>query len=264
MATGYENLFGTEGQSKAFSRFGPQFQQQNDDLLRNILSQLGNNTKGFEPIENQARQDFQQKTIPTIAERFTTLGNGAISSPAYQAQQYGAGAQFETGLQALKSQYGMQNNNQLMQLLQLLSPEQAYFPGQPGALEGAARGISEGLPSYLGAQGLDNEQDQGWNWQNGLNSGGNALLAAAPFLSAIPGIGPFLTAGAGLVGGGLKIGSKFANNGQKQQPQNYNAQFNPMQQQLMNLGASQSYNSPFAGKLDINQGLGKLKPLGAL
>jgi hypothetical protein len=230
----------------------------------------GQAQQGFEPIENQARQDFQQKTIPSIAERFTSLGNGAISSPAYQAQQYGAGAQFETGLAALKSQYGMEQNNQLMQLLQLLAPEQAYFQGQPGLLEGGARGLAEGFPSYLAAQGMDDQQqgqqNKPWDWQSGLDAGGNALLAAAPFLSFIPGIGPLLTAGAGLVGGGLKVGSKFAPGGPKQQPQNYNAQFNPMQQQLMNLGPSQSYNSPFAGKLNVDQGFNatKLKPLGAL
>jgi len=152
-----------------------------------------------------------------------------------------------------------------MQLLQLLAPEQAYFTSQPGALEGVARGVAESAPSYFGAKGLESDQlNKPWDLQSGLDFGGNALLTAAPFLSAIPGFGPFLTAGAGLLGGGLKIGSKLAGN--KPQSRNYNAQFNPMQQQLMNLGPSQSYNSPLAGQLNVNPGFQgtKLKPLGAL
>ncbi len=297
MASIKENLLGSEGQSRAFSRFGPQFQGQNDEIIRNLLTRLGGQTQqGFEPIENQARQDFQQKTIPSIAERFTTLGNGAISSPAYQAQQYGAGAQFETGLQALKSQYGMQQNNQLMQLLQLLSPQQAYFPGQPGALEGGAKGIAESLPAYLSAQRLGNQlnpqseqQDQSnepWNWQNGLDTGGNALLAAAPLAAFIPGFGPILSAALGLVGGGLKIGGKYAPN--SKQGQNFDSQQTDLQKQLMNLGITpqqiqmdlgktnnsipqnNSYfgglsaqSSPY-GKLDFNQKSPGLNRIGSL
>ncbi len=280
MATASENLLGTQGQSRAFSRFGPQFQGQNDEIIRNLLTRLGGQAQqGFEPIENQARQDFQQKTIPTIAERFTTLGNGALSSPVHQAQQYGAGAQFETGLAALKSQYGMQQNNQLMQLLQLLSPEQAYFPGQPGALEGGAKGLAEGLPAYLAAQGMggkntgnmnqDQQQDQsesggGTDWQSGLDTTGNVLGAAAPLAAFIPGIGPIISALLGLGAAGFKVGSKYASNGQSK---NFDAQSSPIQQQLMKLGKdpqqANSYNSQY-NNLSFRGPGGQGSPLGTL
>jgi hypothetical protein len=279
MANLLEQLGGREGRSEAFSQFGPQFQDQQNNLIRNLMTQLGSGAQqGFQPIENQARQDFAQKTIPTIAERFNSLGSGGLSSPALHSQQYGAGAQFETGLQALKSQYGMQQNSQLMQLLQLLQPNQAYFGRQPGLFEGAGKGVFESLPAYLAAQrmGGNNQSDQGqegqggdWDWQDILNRGGNALLAAALPLGAIPGIGPFLTAGAGLIGGGLKFGSGYASSGQNK---NFNAQPSQFQQQLMNLGPTQKYQSPFLGQLDVNQGqrsndfmpLGNLKSLGGV
>jgi len=259
MATFNENLFGREGQSQAFSRFGPQFQQQNDTLIRDILSRLGTQTQqGFDPIEKQAREGFSQRTIPTIAERFTSLGNNAISSPAFASQLGQAGAGFETDIAALRSQYGLQQNQQLMQLLNQLAPEQAYFGRQPGLLEGGAQGVLESLPQYLAAQQLGNQQQgQGTNWKDMI---ANILLGLAPAGAAFGPIGLGVGAGAAALGSGLKY---FGN---KNAGQNYNAYQSPLQQQLMNLGPSQQYNSPFAGKLDVNQGFQgtKLKPLGAL
>jgi len=84
-------------------------------------------------------------------------------------------------------------------------------------------------------------------------------LGAAPALSAF---GPW-GALAGLLAGGAGAGLKYFGN---KKPKQFNAQTSPIQQQLMNLGPSESYNSPFAGKLDINPGFQatKLKPLGAL
>jgi len=248
MATAKENLLGTEGQSRAFSRFGPQFQQQNDELLRNLLTQLGSQTQqGFQPIEDQARRDFQQKTLPSIAERFTSLGSNALSSPAYQSQRYGSAIDLDTNLAALKSQYGLQQNSQLMDLLRLLAPEQAYFTGQPGLIEGAAKGIAESAPSYFGAKGLEGDQEKKpWDLQGGLNTTGDILLSIAPFLSAVPGFGPLLTLGSGLIGGGLKLGGHFA--GKNQQGQNFNAQQSELQKQLMNLGVDPN---------KLNQDLGR-------
>lgn len=261
MATLNENLFGREGQSQAFSRFGPQFQQQNDELIRSLLTRLGSPDQfNFDPIEKQAREGFSQRTVPSIAERFTSMGSNALSSPAFASQLGQAGAGLETDLAALKSQYGMQQNQQLMQLLGLLSPQQAYFGRQPGLLEGASQGIAESLPSYLGAQQLGNQQGQDTNW---LDLSGNVLGGLAPAAAAFGGpVGLGVGAGAGA----LSLLLKYLGGRQKSgSSQNFNTQTSQLQSQLMNQ-PSTSYNSPFLGKLNIDQGLqaNKLKPLGSL
>jgi hypothetical protein len=276
MATASENLFGREGQSQAFSRFGPQFQQQNDTLIRDIMSRLGNQSQqGFEPIEKQARQGFQRQTLPSIAERFTSLGNGAASSPVLNSNQTQAGIDLDTNLAALKSQYGFEQNNQLMQLLNLLSPEQAYFGRQPGLLEGGAQGLAEGLPQYLAAQGLGKQQEQGnveggegFDWQDAI---GNLLLSLAPAGAAFGPPGLAVGAGAAALGGGLKYFNKKKGN----QGQNFNAQQSQLQQQLMKLGVSpqelqqltnpsQGNTSPQYGNLNYNNRGSQNSPLGQL
>ncbi len=60
-------------------------------------------------------------------------------------------------------------------------------------------------------------------------------MAAAPLAAFIPGFGPILSAALGLVGGGLKIGGKYAPSGQNQ---NIPAQQTELQKQLMGLGVS--------------------------
>ena len=171
-----------------------------------------------EPLVQQAQAQFQQQTIPSIAERFTAAGAGSQGSSAFAQQLGGAGTDLQRNLAALRSQvgyqtaqqneqnrlnvgqfnvgaglntarlnegnrlaYGQQNadqqfrfggyNQQLpfqfqqQNIANLLSAQQgrlgnagqfgqiglqqpysrAYFPGQPGALQGLASGIGQGL-----------------------------------------------------------------------------------------------------------------------
>lgn len=78
-----------------------------------------------EAIEKRARTQFEQRTVPTLAERFTSMGAGAQSSPAFAQTLGQAGANLEEGLAALRSQYA------LSQLGLGLSPlfETFYIPG---------------------------------------------------------------------------------------------------------------------------------------
>jgi len=73
----------------------------------------------FAPIEAQARQRFTEETIPTLAERFTTLTGGGQRSGAFERQQAKAATDLETNLAALratmepeyamkKAEYGLQ------------------------------------------------------------------------------------------------------------------------------------------------------------
>jgi hypothetical protein len=64
----------------------------------------------FNPIAQEARTNFAQQTIPSIAERFSGLG--AQKSSAFGQQLGAAGAVLESGLASLGAQYGLQNRGQ--------------------------------------------------------------------------------------------------------------------------------------------------------
>jgi len=64
------------------------------------------------PIEQQARTQFAQQTVPSLAERFTSMGAGAQSSAAFARKLGQAGAGLEQSLAAMRArlmpQYAMQ------------------------------------------------------------------------------------------------------------------------------------------------------------
>lgn len=95
--------------------------QQNNPQTQQLLNQTlqGSQTPqgyGFEPIENRARQQFEQRTIPGLAERFSSLGSGGSQrSSAFTGALGGAASDLEGQLAALRSQYGLQERQQLGQ-----------------------------------------------------------------------------------------------------------------------------------------------------
>lgn len=158
-------LFGSGPTTQQFNRFAPNQQQLQNQSINQALSLLGQvgqpiSTQGFEPIAQQARQQFQTQTVPTLAERFTAMGGGQRSS-AFPAALGSAGAQLESNLGALGAQYGLQERGQQQQLLsQLLgygltpSYETVHSEGQPGFLQSVlsplAGGLGQALPLLLG------------------------------------------------------------------------------------------------------------------
>lgn len=106
--------------------------------LQMALGGLQNPQQGFAPIANQARSQFNQVTVPGIAERFSALGSGAQGSSAFANTLGQSAADLETNLAALGSQYGMQNQSNLQNLLRLgLAPqfETNFNKRQPGHFE---------------------------------------------------------------------------------------------------------------------------------
>lgn len=155
-------LTGTPERTQQFQNFTPQQQNLQNQSIGQALSLLqnpGSNLSGFQPIEQQARTNFEQKTIPGLAERFSAL-NGQRSS-AFQGALGSAASEFEQGLGALKSQYGLQSQGLQNQLLnQLLgyglkpSFENVHFQRQPGFLENLGGGVAQGAASILPLLGL--------------------------------------------------------------------------------------------------------------
>lgn len=141
-------------------------------LLGNIMGGqgggMGGMGGGFAPIAQRARTQFQQQTIPSIAERFTSMGAGAQSSPAFAQLLGQAAAGLEEGLAAQESQYGLQQQGLLQSLLASLfstglTPEfeNAYQQSQPGFLQsivgpaiGAAANIYSGNALTSAISGL--------------------------------------------------------------------------------------------------------------
>lgn len=142
-----KSLLGSEGQTLQTQRFGPEQISALNQLLQQGISGLGQQKPfDFAPIAQQAREQFAQQTVPSLAERFTALG-GQRSSAFPQALGQ-AGSQLESNLAAQGAQFGMQGQDQqnrlLLSLLGLgLTPqfENAYRPGTPGLLGSAAQSL---------------------------------------------------------------------------------------------------------------------------
>ena len=143
-------LGGQPEKVEQFSRFSPENQQSFNDLIGSILGQYqqgGDFSGGFEPQAQKARTQFQQQTVPSIAERFTQMGGQRSNAFAQTLGQAGAG--LEEGLAAQGSQFG-QRQQQLMQgLLGLGQQESVLRPAEPGFLQGAATAGAGGISSIL-------------------------------------------------------------------------------------------------------------------
>lgn len=153
---------GSPTQVASTNKFTQQGQNALSQLLSGGLQGMKNPYQGFDPIEQRARSQFSRNTIPSIAERFTSLGDNALSSGAFASQLGESAANLEEGLAALRSQYGLQNRGQLLQELGLgLQPqfENLVIPREqggyatfvPALLQALMAGISGGQGGGLGA-----------------------------------------------------------------------------------------------------------------
>jgi len=149
---------------------GPQSRgtyQRGEDWINRLLS---NEPGAFEDFEAPYRQQFEQETIPGIAERFAGMGSGNQSSSAFRNALGGAGANLSANLANLRSNLQMQTlphalnyaqapfqNLQNLGNVALRSTSQTQ-QGSPGFLNpilgalggGVAGGVGQGLGLGLG------------------------------------------------------------------------------------------------------------------
>lgn len=161
----------TEAQPVSININTPQQQAILDNLSRLLPEGIaGLNLPGqqssFAPIEEQARANFNENTIPGLAERFASLGTGgSLNSSAFAQSLGGAGAGFERDLAALKAQHGLQEqglqSNNLFNLLSAgLRPQFDYgiTPGQSSGIRNAWEGgkslLGGALQNYISGGGL--------------------------------------------------------------------------------------------------------------
>lgn len=96
----------------------PQQMQWGNQAGKTAMQQYQNPYQGFAPIEQNYMRQFQQETIPGLANQFASLGGGENLMGGGFAQQLGSsGVDLLSNLADLKSQYGMQNRNQAMEML---------------------------------------------------------------------------------------------------------------------------------------------------
>lgn len=146
-------LFERPAQQRQVQLFTPQQQQLQNQSIQQALSLLQGSPdayKGFQPIAQQARSQFQKSTVPSLAERFTSLGSGGSQrSSAFQGALGSAASDLEQGLAALQSQYGQ---NQLRNLLATgIQPSfgTTYTPREPGIAEQGLGALVKYLPRLL-------------------------------------------------------------------------------------------------------------------
>jgi len=130
-------LTGNKPRQEQFQRFTPEQQSALDQLLQQGMEGLD-----ISGVEGLARKRFQEETVPTLAERFTSMGAGGQMSSAFQSALGRAGSDLEAQLAALRSQFGMQ------QVGLGLQPrfDTGYMPGSPGLLGTGASSLMNLLP----------------------------------------------------------------------------------------------------------------------
>ena len=136
----FSGLWSSPAQTNQFPNFGPEQLQ----ALMSLLGQGQQNTN-FNDISQQATSNFYQNTVPSIAERFSSMGGQR--SGAFQASLGNAGAGLNRDLGAMRSQFGMQ------QLQHGLTPQfqTMYQPEQPGFLQNLLLSLAGVAPQALGA-----------------------------------------------------------------------------------------------------------------
>jgi hypothetical protein len=158
-------LTGSPGRVKQVSTFTPQQQGLQNQGIQQLMQllQSGYGSKpdisGYQPFAQEARRQYNEVTLPSIAERFAGMGSNAGSS-AFNSAVGRAGANLDRQLQMDAAQFGQQQQGLQQQLLQLLTGlgtqrgfENIYQQGQPGALQPLLGGIGKGLGGYLGSGG---------------------------------------------------------------------------------------------------------------
>lgn len=117
-------------------KFNPEQQAALSQILQQALGGLQEPSAGFAPIAQQARTQFEQQTVPSLAERFTGLDGQRSSAFSQTLGQAGAG--LEQALAGQQAQFGQQQQQLLQQLLGLglTSPFETGFQKQaPSFLE---------------------------------------------------------------------------------------------------------------------------------
>jgi hypothetical protein len=150
-----EYLMGSDPSVQRVSNYEPQQVNNLNQLAQMGMEGLKNNPFNFGAIEDQARKNFNTKTVPTIANRF--LAGDTRNSSGFQEALGSSSADLENYLAQLKNQYGQQEFDRAMQMLGIgLQPQSSLYtkPGKEGAVSGILKAGGTALSAYLGDGGI--------------------------------------------------------------------------------------------------------------
>ena len=137
--------------------------------MQNLSQLLSGSPEAFQAFEAPMMRQFKEQTIPSLAERFSSFGQGAQQSSAFGQQMGQAGAGLSENLGAMRGQLQQNAMSQLMQLLGIGTGtrtfENIYQPASssPGLFQSLAPALGMGLGMGAGG-GLS-------NWLGGLMGG---------------------------------------------------------------------------------------------
>lgn len=134
-------LTGRPAYNQQFARYNPQQLGAQQNLL---FQGLQNSDPDI--LQKKAQENFYKRTVPTLAERFTSMGAGAQNSSAFQNALGEAGVGLEGELAGLRSNIGLQ---QLMHGL-----TQGYDTVNTEAQGGLLGGLGSALGSPQGIGSL--------------------------------------------------------------------------------------------------------------
>ncbi len=185
----WEGTPATQGRIGTYNLYTPEQQQAFNSVLQRALGNLNNAQFSFDPIEQKAREGFNQQTIPSIAERFTSMGSGP-NSGAFNRAVAGAGKNLETDLASARQGYNFQQQALLQNLLGIgLQPqfESYYQPGQegiPGFRDQLLRNTlnPENISGLLQGVGNMGQQISDWRQQRRANNATQSGSIQAPYV----------------------------------------------------------------------------------
>jgi hypothetical protein len=122
-------------------------------MLEIAMSQMDPSRMSFDPIRQRLMSLYQQTVLPSIAERFTGMGNGQGSS-AFLGELTGGTNDFMERMGTLESQYNQQMLPQYLRMAELgLTPlqEHMYMPGSKGMLQSGGEALMEAIPHAIAA-----------------------------------------------------------------------------------------------------------------
>ena len=160
----------------------PQYQQGQD-----WLSSLFNDEDFFNKFEAPMQRQFQEQTVPDLANRFASMGSGgALGSTGFRNQLAREGSNLQTNIAAMRGGMQQQGVNQALQYAQqpfsnLMNMYQQalgqpvnnqYQPPSTGGWGSMAAPLMQGATSYWGGQGGQGGQQNQSSFQpQGMSRG---------------------------------------------------------------------------------------------
>lgn len=165
-------LFGSDDKLKQLSNLNPQQQQILSQLLENIQG-LGGSQGGFGQATNLLQQyldpqsdvyknfeapymqQYEQQTIPQLAERFAGAGGGALSSSGFGQALGAAGSNLQTNLAQMKSQLQRQSISDILGQYNTMSgqglgAQPFMYYNKPGSMGLLPTALTAGVKAFGG------------------------------------------------------------------------------------------------------------------